>query len=73
MQNTGTKNSTCIGEKKLFLNVNPNIIHDKKFREGFAKTCLSEYGLDFRNIIFEITERVAIIGSEAFLGSISHS
>jgi EAL domain-containing protein (putative c-di-GMP-specific phosphodiesterase class I)/GGDEF domain-containing protein len=66
--------------KKLFLNVNPNIIHDEKFREGFTrtgkegltKTCLSEYGLDFNDIIFEITERVAIIDSEAFIGSIKH-
>jgi len=58
--------------KKLFLNVNPNIIHDEKFREGFTKTCLNEYGLDVHNIIFEITERVAIMDSEAFMGSINH-
>jgi diguanylate cyclase (GGDEF)-like protein len=66
--------------KKLFLNVNPNIMHDEKFREGFTKTekaeftknRLNEYGLDFHNIIFEITERVAIMDSEAFMGSIKH-
>ena len=75
------KNSVNIGSgKKLFLNVNPNIIHDEKFMEGFTrtdkagftKTCLDEYGIDFHNIIFEITERVAIIDSEAFMGSIKH-
>ena len=72
------KNSIHIENgKKLFLNVNPNIIHDEKFkegfnREGFTRTRLSEYGLDFRNIIFEITERVAIIDNEAFMGSIEH-
>jgi diguanylate cyclase (GGDEF)-like protein len=75
------KNSVNIGNgKKLFLNVNPNIIHDEKFKEGFirtdkaefTKTRLDEYGIDFHNIIFEITERVAIIDSEAFIGSIKH-
>jgi len=75
------KNSVHITNgKKLFLNVNPNIIHDEKFREGFlktdsegfTKTRLHEYGLDINNIIFEITERVAINDSEAFIGSIKH-
>ncbi len=59
-------------EKKLFLNVNPNIIHDDSFKNGFTKSRLEEYGLDFRNVIFEITERVAIVDSNAFLGSVSH-
>ncbi|QIB67901.1 GGDEF domain-containing protein [Aminipila butyrica] len=58
--------------KKLFLNVNSNIIYDNKFREGFTKNRLNEYGLDANNIIFEITERVAILDSNAFLGSINH-
>jgi len=75
------KNSVYIEEgKKLFLNVNPNIIYDEKFREGFSKTDkagftktrLNEYGLDFHNIIFEITERVAIMDSDAFMGSVNH-
>jgi diguanylate cyclase (GGDEF)-like protein len=75
------KNSVHIKDgKKLFLNVNPNIMHDEKFREGFTvtekagftKNRLNEYGLDIDNIIFEITERVAIMDSEAFMGSIKH-
>jgi diguanylate cyclase (GGDEF)-like protein len=75
------KNSVNIKDgKKLFINVNPNIMHDEKFREGFTvtekagftKNRLNEYGLDIDNIIFEITERVAIMDSEAFMGSIKH-
>jgi len=67
------KNSMHIQNgKKIFLNVNPNIMHDEKFRDGFTKTRLNEYGLDFHNIIFEITERVTINDNEAFLGSIKH-
>lgn len=58
--------------KKLFLNVNPNIIHDEKFKKGVTKTFLSEYGLDSDDVIFEITERASIIDSEAFLSSINH-
>ncbi len=59
-------------DKKLFLNVNSNIIYDNKFKTGFTKNRVSEYGLDANNIIFEITERVAILDSSAFLGSIDH-
>lgn len=67
------KNAIHMGcEKKLFLNVNPNILHDEGFRNGFTKNRLDEYGIDFRNIIFEITERVAIIDNKAFLDSINH-
>lgn len=58
--------------KKLFLNVNSNIIHDKNFREGFTKSSLTAYGLDSGNVIFEITERVAVIDNNAFLTSINH-
>jgi len=75
------KNSVNIEDgKKLFLNVNPNIIHDDKFMEGFTKkekaeftkNRINEYGLDINNIIFEITERVAIVDGDAFMGSIKH-
>ena len=59
-------------DKKLFLNVNPNVIHDNGFKDGFTKSHLEKYGLDFRNVIFEITERVAVMDSNAFLAAISH-
>jgi len=60
------------GEKKLFLNVNPNVINDDKFKEGFTKARLNEYGLNFNNIIFEITERVSVFDNKMFLNSIEH-
>jgi len=59
-------------ETKLFLNVNPNIVHSKNFEKGFTKRQLDEYGLDFNNIIFEITERVAVLDSNTFLNSIAY-
>ncbi len=58
--------------KKLFLNVDPYIIHDAHFRAGFTKQRLEEYGLSADNVIFEITERVAVTDYETFLGSIQH-
>lgn len=67
------ENSVNIAEgKKLFLNVNPNIMHNEQFGEGFTKSRLKEYGLDFQNVIFEITERVAVLDNKAFLGSVNH-
>ena len=60
------------GEKKLFLNVNPNVINDDKFKEGFTKGRLNEYGLNFNNIIFEITERISVFDNKMFLNSIEH-
>lgn len=53
-------------EKKLFLNVNPNIIYDAEFRNGFTKNHLDKYGLDIHNIVFEFTERVAITDPSTF-------
>lgn len=58
--------------KKLFLNVNPNIIHDEAFKEGFTKSYLEQCGLDFQDVIFEITERISVSDSNAFLGSVEH-
>ncbi len=59
-------------DKKLFLNVNSNILYDNQFRTGFTREHLQEYGVDASNIIFEITERVAALDSSAFLCSIDH-
>ncbi|WAW10573.1 EAL domain-containing protein [Oxalobacter vibrioformis] len=60
------------GERKLFLNVNPNIIYDKKFTQGFTKSCLEEFDMNSNAIIFEITERASVIDNNAFLGAINH-
>jgi EAL domain-containing protein (putative c-di-GMP-specific phosphodiesterase class I)/GGDEF domain-containing protein/predicted transcriptional regulator len=59
-------------DKKLFLNVNPNIMHDVKFKQGFTKEYLGQYGITPSNIIFEITERNAVSDMSGFKGTISH-
>lgn len=58
--------------KKLFLNVNPNIIHDEQFKKGFTKTFLSQYDIESVNVIFEITERNAIKDLDNFIVAIEH-
>ena len=59
-------------DKRLFLNVNPNILYDEAFKNGFTRSRMEQYGLDFLNIIFEITERVAIQNDDAFFNAIEH-
>ncbi len=58
--------------KKLFVNVNSNIVYDDDFKKGFTKNRLNEYDLDASNIIFEISEHISIFDNDAFLSSISH-
>lgn len=58
--------------KKLFLNVNCNIIYDNTFREGFTRAYLQKFGLNSNDIIFEITERVSILDTHAFTSAVDH-
>lgn len=59
-------------ECKLFLNVNPNVMHDIKFRQGFTKDYLNQYGITPEKIVFEITERNAIKDMQGFMSTVSH-
>ncbi len=57
---------------KLFINVDPNIIHDAQLKAGFTSEKLLEYGLDPADIIFEITERSAVHSMAVFTASVAH-
>lgn len=46
-----------LGNKKLFLNVDPCVINDEKFKSGMTKHYLERYHISPDNIIFELTER----------------
>ncbi|HCT65448.1 MAG TPA: GGDEF domain-containing protein [Lachnospiraceae bacterium] len=59
-------------DKKLFLNVDANIIHDEEFQNGITLKRLQEYSLSPEDIIFEITERSAIEDLKTFQESVSH-
>ncbi|TQR19720.1 GGDEF domain-containing protein [Psychrobacillus vulpis] len=59
-------------EGKLFLNVNPNIMNDPKFKQGFTKEFLSNFHMDSDCIVFEITEREAINNLKDFINTVDH-
>jgi EAL domain-containing protein (putative c-di-GMP-specific phosphodiesterase class I)/GGDEF domain-containing protein len=52
---------------RLFLNVNPQVIHDPEFQKGFTREHLSQYGLNSENVIFEITEKGAVDNISDFI------
>lgn len=56
----------------LFLNVNPNIMHDIKFRQGFTKEYLNHYSINPADIVFEITEKDAISNISEFMSTIQN-
>ena len=58
--------------KKLFINVNPNIMHYETFKKGFTKRFLKQYKIIPNNIIFEITERNVIEDMDGFKLTINH-
>jgi len=58
--------------KKLFINVNPNIMHYETFKKGFTKRFLKQYKIIPNNIIFEITERNVIEDMDGFKSTINH-
>lgn len=61
-----------IGQKKLFLNVDPNTLNDSRFQSGMTFTYLDRYHLSPDNIVFEICERTNIQTIETFQNAVSH-
>lgn len=59
-------------DRKLFLNVNPKILHDEKFQVGFTKEYLSRYSIDAEKIIFEVTERESVENTDDFVNALEH-
>lgn len=57
---------------QLFLNVNPDVIHDEKFKQGFTKEYLKNYNIDPSNIYFEISEKNAVDDLVGFKKTIQH-
>lgn len=57
---------------KLFLNVDPNIMHDPDFKSGITHKKLRKYNLNCGDIIFEATERSAIEDMDTFKASLKH-
>lgn len=58
--------------KMLFINVNPNTMHDEKFIKGFTREFLNQFRIKPEKIIFEITEQNVILDMNSFLSMIEH-
>lgn len=59
--------SSCLSKDKyLFLNVDPQIFKDEKFKKGFTKEFLAFHNMSPDSIIFEITEKTAIEDYNSF-------
>lgn len=52
--------------KYLFINVDPHIFKDEKFKKGFTKEFLAEHNMSPDCIIFEITEKTCIEDYKSF-------
>ncbi|MGF7056564.1 EAL domain-containing protein [Brassicibacter mesophilus] len=52
--------SNNLNDKKLFINIDPDIIQDKNFKQGFTKELLKKYNINPNDVIFEITENTSI-------------
>lgn len=63
---------TLNAQGKIFLNVNPNVMNDPKFKQGFTKDFLSIFHMDSDSIVFEITEREAINNVKDFINTVEH-
>lgn len=66
------ENSKLLADKKLFLNVSPLIIYDKKFQAGFTKEYLRRYHINPAQIVFELTERDSSANMNGFSIAVEH-
>lgn len=64
--------SSYKGNSKIFINVDPNIINDEKFKKGFTKEFLKTFNIDAESIVFEITENNLIKDYNSFKKLINH-
>jgi EAL domain-containing protein (putative c-di-GMP-specific phosphodiesterase class I) len=56
----------------LFINVDPHIFRDEKFKKGLTKEFLSEYNMSPESIIFEITEKTSIEDYKSFRDALNN-
>ena len=57
---------------KIFLNVDANVILDPEFVKGFTKESLKFYGLETRDVVFELTERSSVEDTQVFQQVVGH-
>lgn len=58
--------------KYLFINVDPHILKDEKFKKGFTKEFLAKHNMSPESIIFEITEKTSIEDYKTFKAALKN-
>lgn len=58
--------------KKIFLNVEPEVVKNKKFQESFSLDFLDSYNISTENIIFELSEEAIKEDEESFKAAAAH-
>ncbi len=58
--------------KKLFLNVEPEVVKDIDFQENSARDFLGKYSIPTENVIFELSEEAIAKDQESFKKAASH-
>jgi EAL domain-containing protein (putative c-di-GMP-specific phosphodiesterase class I)/GGDEF domain-containing protein len=59
-------------DKFLFINVDPHILKDEKFKQGFTKEFLAKHNMSPETIIFEITEKTSIEDYKTFKAALKN-
>ncbi|MGM7719620.1 EAL domain-containing protein [Metabacillus sp. Hm71] len=61
-----------LNDKKLFINLNSQVMYDHQFNPGHTISLLNHYGISPDHVVFEITERNAIHDFAAFRNVLNH-
>ena len=57
---------------KLFINVNPLVMQDEKFKQNYTKKQLEKRGIASEKIVIEVTERNTIDNLQEFQDTMNH-
>ncbi|MCC5910443.1 MAG: EAL domain-containing protein [Clostridiaceae bacterium] len=60
------RSKKIIGDKLLFINIDPNVINDPTFKRGLTKDYLQKHDLDTMHIVLELTEHTAVNDYKTF-------
>ena len=64
--------SNLDADKFLFINVDPHIFKDEKFKKGFTKDFLAQHNMSPESIIFEITEKTCVEDYKSFKAALNN-
>lgn len=65
-------NSNIFAGKKVFLNVNPSVMTDINFKQGFTRRYIEKHDISSSQIVIEITEHSAVTDIKEFRGVVQH-